>query len=100
MLKQPEKIAVQGTVHKITYHHPDTNYTVLRLDVENAAGVTVVGGVYPVSEGEEIKVTGAWKRHPRYGLQFQVEHWDKVDPAFTYRDDGDFRSSEESVGQN
>jgi exodeoxyribonuclease V alpha subunit len=40
-----------------------------------------VGTIFPVSEGEEIKVTGAWKRHPRYGLQFQVEHWDKVDPA-------------------
>lgn len=81
MVKQPEKIAVQGTVHKITYHHPDTNYTVLRLDVENAPGVTVVGAVYPVSEGEEIKVFGFWKTHPRYGQQFQADHWEKVDPA-------------------
>ena len=81
MVKQPEKVAVQGTVHKITYHHPDTNYTVLRLDVENAPGVTVVGGVYPVSEGEEIKVFGFWKTHPRYGQQFQADHWEKVDPA-------------------
>jgi exodeoxyribonuclease V alpha subunit len=81
VVKQPEKIAVQGTVHRITYHHPDTNYTVLRLDVENAPGVTVVGGVYPVSEGEEIKVFGFWKTHPRYGQQFQVNHWEKVDPA-------------------
>ena len=81
MVKQPEKIAVQGTVHKITYHHPDTNYTVLRLDVENAPGVTVVGTVYPVSEGEEIKVFGFWKTHPRYGQQFQANHWEKVDPA-------------------
>jgi exodeoxyribonuclease V alpha subunit len=81
VVKQPEKVAVQGTVHKITYHHPDTNYTVLRLDVENAPGVTVVGGVYPVSEGEEIKVFGFWKTHPRYGQQFQADHWEKVDPA-------------------
>ena len=81
MVKQPEKIAVQGTVQKITYHHPDTNYTVLRLDVENAPGVTVVGAVYPVSEGEEIKVFGFWKTHPRYGQQFQADHWEKVDPA-------------------
>jgi exodeoxyribonuclease V alpha subunit len=81
VVKQPEKVAVQGTVHKITYHHPETNYTVLRLDVENAPGVTVVGGVYPVSEGEEIKVFGFWKTHPRYGQQFQADHWEKVDPA-------------------
>jgi ATP-dependent exoDNAse (exonuclease V) alpha subunit len=37
--------------------------------------------LFPVSEGEEIKVIGNWKRHPRYGLQFQVDHWTKVDPA-------------------
>jgi exodeoxyribonuclease V alpha subunit len=41
----------------------------------------VVGVISPVSEGEEIKVTGCWKTHPRYGLQFQVDHWEKVDPA-------------------
>jgi exodeoxyribonuclease V alpha subunit len=79
--KQSDKIAVQGTVRKITYHHPETNYAVIRLDVENAPGVTIVGGVYPVSEGEEIKVFGYWKTHPRYGQQFQVDHWLKVDPA-------------------
>ena len=37
--------------------------------------------VYPVSEGEEIKVFGMWKTHPRYGQQFQADHWEKVDPA-------------------
>jgi exodeoxyribonuclease V alpha subunit len=79
--KQSDKMAVQGTVRKITYHHPETNYAVIRLDVENAPGVTIVGGVYPVSEGEEIKVFGYWKTHPRYGQQFQVDHWVKVDPA-------------------
>ncbi|MEX0804246.1 MAG: ATP-dependent RecD-like DNA helicase [Candidatus Binatia bacterium] len=79
--KRNERTAVQGTVRKVTYHHPDTNYTVARLDVENAPGVTVVGGVYPVSEGEEIKVFGIWKTHPRYGQQFHVDYWEKVDPA-------------------
>ena len=43
--------------------------------------MTVVGVIFPVSEGEEIKVTGFWKTHPRYGLQFQVDHWEKIDPA-------------------
>ena len=80
-VKPSNKISVQGTVRKITYHHPETNYVVIRLDVENAPGVTIVGGVYPVSEGEEIKVFGYWKTHPRYGQQFQVDHWVKVDPA-------------------
>ncbi|MGH7824299.1 MAG: SF1B family DNA helicase RecD2 [Candidatus Binatia bacterium] len=72
---------LQGTVSRITYRHPETHYTVARLDVDGASSVTVVGVIYPVSEGEEIKVDGFWKTHPRYGLQFQVAHWQKVDPA-------------------
>jgi exodeoxyribonuclease V alpha subunit len=72
---------LQGTIARITYQHPDTHYTVARLDVDSGPSVTVVGGIFPVSEGEEIKVTGFWKKHPRYGLQFQVEQWEKIDPA-------------------
>ncbi|HSC44143.1 MAG TPA: ATP-dependent RecD-like DNA helicase [Candidatus Binatia bacterium] len=79
--KQSETTSIQGTVGRITYQHPETHYTVARLDEEAGGGITIVGTVFPVSEGEEIKVTGTWKRHPRYGLQFQVDHWIKVDPA-------------------
>jgi exodeoxyribonuclease V alpha subunit len=72
---------LQGTISRITYQHPETHYTVARLDPDDGPGVTLVGTIFPVAEGEEIKVSGAWKRHPRYGLQFQVDHWQKIDPA-------------------
>src|SRR6266481_2005443 len=79
--KRNEQSTLQGTISRITYQHPDTHYTVARIEIDGASGVTIVGVVFPVSEGEEIKVTGFWKTHPRYGLQFQVDHWEKVDPA-------------------
>jgi exodeoxyribonuclease V alpha subunit len=79
--KRDASSVLQGTVSRITYQHIETHYTVARLDVEGGPSVTVVGAIFPVSEGEEIKVTGAWKKHPRYGLQFQVERWEKIDPA-------------------
>lgn len=79
--KHNEPASIQGTVSRITYRHPDTHYTVARLDEAGGPGVTVVGTIFPVAEGEEIKVSGVWKRHARYGLQFQVDHWEKVDPA-------------------
>jgi exodeoxyribonuclease V alpha subunit len=78
---QNEKASLQGTIERITYQHPETHYTVARLDSAGGSAATIVGTIFPVAEGEEIKVTGAWRRHPRYGLQFQVEHWHKVDPA-------------------
>ena len=79
--KQNESASIQGTISRITYQNPETHYTVARLDEDRGTGITVVGRIFPISEGEEIKVTGAWKRHPRYGLQFQVDHWQKIDPA-------------------
>jgi exodeoxyribonuclease V alpha subunit len=79
--KRNESATLQGTISRITYQHPDTHYTVARIEIDGASAVTVVGVLFPVSEGEEIKVTGFWKTHPRYGLQFQVDHWEKIDPA-------------------
>ncbi len=78
---QNQSSSLQGTIRRITYQHPETHYTVARLDFDDGPPVTVVGTLFPVAEGEEIKVAGAWKRHPRYGLQFQVDHWEKIDPA-------------------
>jgi exodeoxyribonuclease V alpha subunit len=72
---------LQGTISRITYQNPETHYTVARLDSDNGPGVTLVGTIFPVAEGEEIQVSGAWRRHPRYGLQFQVDRWHKIDPA-------------------
>ncbi|HEX2226457.1 MAG TPA: ATP-dependent RecD-like DNA helicase [Candidatus Binatia bacterium] len=79
--QQNERASLQGTVGRITYHNPENHYTVARLDFDGGPPTTIVGTIFPVSEGEEIKVIGAWKRHPRYGLQFHVDQWHKVDPA-------------------
>lgn len=79
--KLDETASIQGTIRRITYQHPETHYTVARLDEDGGPGVTVVGTLFPVAEGEEIKVSGVWKRHARYGMQFQVHQWEKIDPA-------------------
>lgn len=79
--KRSTQTTLQGAVKRITYHHPETRYTVARVEVDGIADVTVVGTLFPITEGEEIKFTGSWKNHPRYGLQFQVDHWEKIDPA-------------------
>ena len=76
-----ETSTLQGTVTRITYQDPEGRYTVARLEVNRSQEVTVVGEIYPVSEGEEIKVNGQWRVHPRYGTQFQAESWEKVEPA-------------------
>jgi len=76
-----ERATLRGTVAKITYQNPEGRYTVARLEVEEFHEVTIVGEIFPISKGEEIKVSGLWKMHPRYGLQFQAEQWEKLEPA-------------------
>jgi exodeoxyribonuclease V alpha subunit len=79
--EKSERAIILGTITKITYQDPEGRYTVARLEVQGAGEVVVVGEIFPVSEGEEIKVSGLWKMHPRYGLQLQAERWEKVEPA-------------------
>ena len=76
-----ERSTLQGTVARVTYQNPEGRYTVLRLEVDGFHDVNVVGEIFPISEGEEVRVNGLWKMHPRYGLQFQAEQWQKLEPA-------------------
>jgi exodeoxyribonuclease V alpha subunit len=79
--KHDASASIQGTISRITYQHPETHYTVARLDEDGGPPVTVVGTLFPIAEGEEIKVSGIWKRHARYGVQLQVQQWQKIDPS-------------------
>ena len=79
--KLRDRSELKGTITRITYQDAQAPYTVARLEVDDVEEVTIVGGIFPVSEGEEIKVGGSWKVHPRYGLQFQAERWEKLEPA-------------------
>lgn len=79
--RQGEKAVIEGTVSRITYQDPAAPYTVARLEVSGAEEVTVVGGLFPLGVGEQIKVSGLWRVHPRYGLQLHVERWEKPEPA-------------------
>jgi hypothetical protein len=52
--KQNELTSIQGTISRITYQHPESHYTVARLDEDGGLAATVVGVLFPVPEGEEI----------------------------------------------
>jgi len=79
--QRDERSSLQGTITRITYQDPESGYTVARLEADGSQNITVVGNIFPIGEGEEIKVSGLWKVHPRYGLQFQADQWEKLEPA-------------------
>jgi exodeoxyribonuclease V alpha subunit len=78
-----------GSVERITYYNPETNYCVLRLRPvkmnlpgANREGlVTVVGNLPELSPGETLRLRGRWDNHPKHGVQFQVEVCEQSLPA-------------------
>lgn len=78
-----------GSIERITYYNPETNYCVLRLrpDKINLPGasreglVTVVGILPELSPGEYLRLRGRWDTHPKHGVQFQVEVCEQSLPA-------------------
>ncbi|MFO7753237.1 MAG: ATP-dependent RecD-like DNA helicase [Desulfobacteraceae bacterium] len=75
-------INLTGSLERITYRNTDNHYTVCRVNAGSAnEGITVVGHMPGVAEGETLQLRGRWVTHPKYGDQFQAETCEVVLPA-------------------
>lgn len=70
-----------GTIERLTFHNPETQYVVLRVRLEGGALVTVVGNFPPPAVGEEVSFTGEWAHHPTYGRQFRAGYCELRRPS-------------------
>lgn len=59
-----------GTVETVVYRNDENGYTVIELSGDDP--ITAVGIMPLLSVGEEVKLTGVFKNHPSYGMQFSV----------------------------
>jgi len=65
---------LEGTVRRVVFVSPDSEFAVLELDVEGASQpVCVVGQLAAMKLGETLRVIGRWERHPQYGRQLRAE---------------------------
>ena len=81
--KQPEeKIYLQGTVERVTYHNEENGFCVLRVKVRGHRElVTVVGSLPTVTGGEFIEASGNWRNDLQYGLQLAAESLKTMPPT-------------------
>jgi len=75
-----ELITIQGTVESVVFASEQSGFAVLELDY-NKNPLTVVGPLYGVCAGEDVKVTGKYVSHPVYGSQFKAEVYEQALPA-------------------
>jgi exodeoxyribonuclease V alpha subunit len=71
-----------GVIERITYHAPESGYTVARLKVPRASDlITIVGSFANIQAGQTLQLQGQWRDHPQYGSQFQVIDYKETKPA-------------------
>ena len=85
-------IQISGSVVRVTYHNQENGYTVLRFRPENSGKdrirgldleglVTVVGNLPDLVPGEELEFSGDYVTHPKHGLQFRANSFEKKIPV-------------------
>lgn len=73
-------IEIQGPVQNIIFKNDQNAYTVLEMLVEDEL-ITAVGTIPLVVVGEELKLSGFYKTHPSFGLQFKISSFEKFLPT-------------------
>lgn len=77
---EQEYITLSGVIENIVYKNNDNGWTVLELSCSEEL-ITVVGSLFQVSAGDELKVLGEWVVHPSYGKQFKANSFERCLPA-------------------
>lgn len=79
---------LSGSVVRVTYYSAENGYSVLRMRPEGEAPnrdteglVTITGNLPELTPGEFLQLRGEWARHPKFGMQFQVEQMEQSRPV-------------------
>ncbi|BAY66951.1 RecD/TraA family helicase (plasmid) [Calothrix brevissima NIES-22] len=78
----PKHESITGVVERLTYYSQESGYTVARLQRPGAKELTTITGSFAdIQPGQTLQLTGFWREHPQYGLQFQVVNYKETKPA-------------------
>jgi exodeoxyribonuclease V alpha subunit len=77
-----QAVSFEGHIDKITYYNPDNQFAILRFRVARTDSlVTVFGHMPRPRPGTEMRITGSWETHKRYGQQLRIVSAQTVLPA-------------------
>lgn len=79
-MAETEILHIEGVVEQVLFCHAENGYTVLDLNADGSM-ITVVGELGEVEEGERLLVDGSYTNHPRFGVQFKAQYWERKLPA-------------------
>ncbi len=71
---------LQGSITKIIFRNNENHYTIASVKTKDKGQMTVVGYFYNINEGDNLKFTGSFYEHPKYGNQFKVDNYEVIMP--------------------
>jgi exodeoxyribonuclease V alpha subunit len=79
---QEEWTTLCGQVEHVTYHDPQSGFTIAQVRIEGQnTPVTATGDLLDPAPGVLLRMQGHWSDHPRYGRQFRVVQFDARPPT-------------------
>jgi len=86
MPKDAAKEQLTGVLEKIVFSNEENHYLIghLRVEGDRGASITIAGNLPGIQCGETLEITGDWKNHPRFGMQFSISTFRSKLPASTY----------------
>ncbi len=84
---------LQGLIERVTYHRPESLYTVIKVDPEEGFDdpsaptmfrqprVAAVGPMEQPRVGQRVRLFGRWSAHRVHGRQFEFTGYENVMPA-------------------
>jgi exodeoxyribonuclease V alpha subunit len=81
MIPKMQSSKVTGTVTRILYTNEESGWCVLRLASDEHGSFAATGPLLGVRSGDELKLSGRWVRHPRFGEQFEATTFVQVAPS-------------------
>jgi len=76
-----DRDVVVGRVARILFTNDENGWCVLRLEPDDAPTLTAIGPLLGVRPGDELRLSGRWINHAKYGEQFEVESYVQVAPS-------------------
>lgn len=73
-------VTIEGAVDSVMFKNENNGYIVLVLD-SGGEPITVVGELGDIEEGEELRLTGQYQSHPKFGMQFRAELCERSMPT-------------------
>lgn len=80
MESRPKSVTLEGILESIIFTSLETHYTIAKLRLDDDLVVTIVGTIMAANQGERLKISGNWVKHPKYGDQIQVHSFEVILP--------------------